>query len=147
TAGAYDYARNGHPGNAVLSDVLTRLEGGAGAVIAASGMAAIDTLLGQLRCQDRILAPHDCYGGTPRLSLARRGRGGFHVGFVGQDGSDGRAGGLRTPTALVFVETPRNPLVRVVDVERVCTLAKAAGAKVAVDNTFLSPALQRPLAL
>jgi cystathionine gamma-synthase len=147
TAGAYDYARNGHPGNAVLSDVLTRLEGGAGAVIAASGMAAIDTLLGQLRCQDRIIAPHDCYGGTQRLMLARSARGEFNVVFVDQNDSDALAEALRTPTALVFVETPSNPLMRVVDVERVCTLAKAAGAKVAVDNTFLSPALQRPLAL
>ncbi|ODU20958.1 MAG: O-succinylhomoserine (thiol)-lyase [Sphingomonas sp. SCN 67-18] len=145
--GAYDYGRSGNPNRDMLGDALARLEGGAGAVVTASGMAAIDLVLGRLRPGDLLVAPHDCYGGTQRLFLARAERGHFDLAFVDQ--SDGAAlqAVLDRRPALVFIETPSNPLMRVVDIRAIAAAAHAAGAKVAVDNTFLSPALQRPIAL
>lgn len=146
---AYDYGRSGNPSRDLLGEAVARLEGGAGAVITASGMAAVDLLLGQLRPEDRVLAPHDCYGGTYRLLKARAARGQFAVSFVDQTDDAAFAAALaETPAvALVWIETPSNPLMRVVDITAIAAKAKAAGARVAVDNTFLSPALQRPLAL
>jgi cystathionine gamma-synthase len=131
----------------MLADTLAKLEGGAGAVVVSSGMAAIDLVLSQSRPDDLIVAPHDCYGGTHRLLAMRRDRGQFNVAFVDQ--SDGRllTSTLKRSPSLVLIETPSNPLMRVVDIRAIALQAKAVGAKVAVDNTFLSPALQRPIAL
>lgn len=143
----FDYSRLGNPTRSLLADTLAKLEGGAGAVVVASGMAAIDLLLATLDTGDLLVAPHDCYGGTYRLIAARRDKGHFRVAFVDQgDPTALEEAFLRRP-ALVLVETPSNPLMRVVDVAAICRLAHAAGAKVAVDNTFLSPALQQPIAL
>src|SRR5262249_25440224 len=124
-----------------------RLEGGAGAVVTSSGMAAVDLVLSLVRPGDLVLAPHDCYGGTYRLLAARRERGQFEVAFVDQGNQAALAAALNRQPKLVLVETPSNPLMRVVDIRAIAQQAHAAGAKVAVDNTFLSPALQRPIAL
>jgi cystathionine gamma-synthase len=144
---AYDYGRSGNPSRDLLADALARLEGGPGAVITSSGMAAIDLLLGQLRPDDLVLAPHDCYGGTYRLLNARAERRQFQVRFVDQSNDRALANALDEVPALVLIETPSNPLMRVVDIAAIAAKAKTAGAAVAVDNTFLSPALQRPLLL
>ncbi|OJY69661.1 MAG: O-succinylhomoserine (thiol)-lyase [Sphingobium sp. 66-54] len=147
TARAYDYGRLANPTRDLLSDALAKLEGGAGAVVTSSGMAAIDLLVGQLRQGDLVLAPHDCYGGTIRLLKARADRGQIALRLVDQTDRAVFAQALEEEPALVLIETPSNPLMRVVDVAALAALAREAGAEVAVDNTFLSPALQRPIAL
>lgn len=144
---AYEYSRTSNPTRAILADTIAKLEGGAGAVITSSGMAAVDLVLGQLKSGDRVIAPHDCYGGTYRLLEARCAKGHFDVAFVDQGNRDAMREALDKPTALVLIETPSNPLMRVRDISAICGQAKMAGAKVVVDNTFLSPALQKPIAL
>lgn len=144
---AHDYSRTSNPSRDILGDTLTELEGGAGAVVVSSGMAAVDLVLSLLRPDDLIVAPHDCYGGTHRLLSLRRERKQFDVIFVDQNNEEALATALDQVPALVLIETPSNPLMRVVNIRAVAECAKAAGAKVAVDNTFLSPALQRPIHL
>lgn len=145
--GPYDYGRAGNPTRDMLAKVLAALEGGAGAVITSSGMAAIDLLVGRLRPNDLVLAPHDCYGGTMRLLKARAGLGQLRVCFVDQGDMREVGRALEDRPALMIVETPSNPMMRVVDIAALAALAHEAEAKVAVDNTFLSPACQRPLEL
>jgi cystathionine gamma-synthase len=146
--GTYDYSRTRNPTRDQLGDTLARLEGGAGAVVVASGMAAVDLVLSRLEPGERVVAPHDCYGGTQRLLNLRAAKGQFEVVFINQND----AAALDTALAagqpkLVLIETPSNPLMRVVDIAAIARKAKAAGVAVAVDNTFLSPALQQPIAL
>ena len=143
----YDYGRAGNPTRDLLADALAQLEGGGGAVITSSGMAAIDLLVGKLRPDDCVLAPHDCYGGTIRLLKARADLGQFSLRLVDQGDAAAFETALEDVPALVLIETPSNPLMRIVDIAMLSQKAHAAGAEVAVDNTFLSPALQRPLAL
>lgn len=145
--GRYDYSRSGNPTRDLLADALAKLEGGAGAVVTSSGMSAI-ALVGQVLPQrSRIVAPHDCYGGTYRLFDAWRRRGDFEVEFVDYGDAAALAAALARPAALVWIESPSNPLLRITDIAATAALARKAGAKVAVDNTFLSPVLQRPLEL
>ncbi|MBW8733019.1 MAG: cystathionine gamma-synthase [Asticcacaulis sp.] len=146
----YDYARSGNPTRSVIAEVIADLEGGTGAVMTASGLAALDLLwqdLGSFRpgCR-RVVVPHDCYGGTQRLLNARAKQGLIEVVYVDQNDDDAMAEALSIPTALLLLETPSNPLMRLVDLEKRIAEGHAAGAKVAVDNTFLSPALQNPVA-
>jgi len=145
--GRYDYSRSGNPTRDLLADALAKLEGGAGAVVTSSGMSAI-ALVGQVLPQrSRIVAPHDCYGGTYRLFDAWRRRGDFEVEFVDYGDAAALAAALARPAALVWIESPSNPLLRITDIAATAALARKSGAKVAVDNTFLSPVLQRPLEL
>jgi len=145
--GSYEYTRAANPSRDLLADTLARLEGGAGAVVTASGMAAVDLVLGLTGRDDLVVAPHDCYGGTYRLLSLRRDKGQFDVFFVDQGDEAALFAALARKPALVLIETPSNPLMRVVDIRTIAARARRAGAKVAVDNTFLSPALQRPIAL
>jgi cystathionine gamma-synthase len=110
-------------------------------------MAAIDLVLSRLEPGDRVVAPHDCYGGTHRLLSLRAGKGQFDVAFVDQNDATALETALAGHAKLVLIETPSNPLMRVVDIAAMARKAKAAGAAIAVDNTFLSPALQQPIAL
>ena len=143
----YDYTRSGNPTRDLLGDALAELEGGCGAIVTASGMAAVDLALSVLEPGDLVVAPHDLYGGTHRLLSARARRGHFSVVFVDQ-GDDAKVDEvLALKPRLLLIETPSNPLLRVVDVASLCSRARAAGALTAVDNTFLSPVLQTPLAL
>lgn len=143
----YDYTRSGNPTRDLLACALAELEGGAGAVVTATGMAAI-TLIGHvLPIGARIVAPHDCYGGTYRLFDAWRKRGEFVVDFVNFGDEAAVKTALSTPYQLLWIETPSNPLLRITDIERFSTLAKSKDALVVVDNTFLSPAWQRPIPL
>lgn len=145
--GTYDYTRSGNPTRDLLAQAVAELEGGAGAVVTASGMAAI-TLVGYLVPNGgRIVAPHDCYGGTWRLFEAWRARGEREVQFVDFADEAALAAALARPASLLWIETPSNPLLRITDIARCVRLGHAAGALVAVDNTFLSPAWQRPLEL
>jgi cystathionine gamma-synthase len=145
--GRYDYSRSGNPTRDLLAEALNGLEGGQGTVVTGSGMGAI-ALVGQLLPRGaRIVAPHDCYGGTFRLFSAWHRRGDFVVEFVKFDDAQALRSALSAPLALCWIETPSNPLLRITDIEAVSKAAQAAGALVAVDNTFLSPALQNPLEL
>ncbi len=144
---AYDYTRSGNPTRDLLANALAELELGVGAVVTATGMAAI-TLVGYLIPNGgRIVAPHDCYGGTYRLFDAWRKRGERIVDFVNFNDEAAVQAALSKPTALLWIETPSNPLLRITDIESVAALGRAAGALVVVDNTFLSPAWQQPIAL
>jgi cystathionine gamma-synthase len=143
----YDYTRSGNPTRDLLAEALSALEQGAGGVVTASGMAAI-TVVGYLvPAGARIVAPHDCYGGTYRLFDAWRQRGERQVEFVDFGDDAAVRAALARPAALVWIETPSNPLLRITDIAAVTALAHAGGALVAVDNTFLSPAWQQPLTL
>lgn len=142
---AFDYARTGNPGRSTLAAAIAELEHAAGAVVTCSGMAAIDLLLHGLPFGARVICSHDAYGGTRRL-LDARGRGGRLVPvYVETSDSAAVAAALTEPTALVLAETPSNPRLRISDLAALADLAHAAGAELAVDNTVLSPALQRPL--
>ena len=144
---AYDYTRSGNPTRDLLAGALAELEGGAGAVVTATGMAAI-TLIGYLLpAGARIVAPHDCYGGSYRLFDAWRRRGELAAEFVDFADEEAVARALDAPTALLWIETPSNPLLRITDIRRFAELGHARGALVVVDNTFLSPLWQRPLEL
>ena len=144
----YDYSRSGNPTRDTLAQALAALEGGAGAVITGSGMGAVNLVAeALLTSQDLLVAPHDCYGGTYRLFQHVAARGNYRVLFVDQGDGEALAAALAQKPKLVWVETPSNPLLRVVDVTAICEAAHAVGALVAVDNTFLSPLLQQPLAL
>ena len=143
----FEYSRMANPTRDQLGAALAYLEGGAGAVITASGMAAIDLLINGLDAGDLIVAPHDCYGGTSSLLRARAARGHIRVNFVDLGQPDAVAEALAHKPRLLLIETPSNPLMRIVDIGALADHAKVVGAKVAVDNTFLTPALQNPLAL
>jgi len=143
----YDYTRSGNPTRDVLARALAQLERGHGGVITATGMAAI-TLVGHLLpAGSRIVAPHDCYGGSYRLFDAWQRRGELRAEFVNFGDEDAVRAALATPAALLWIETPSNPLLRITDIEHFAELGHASGALVAVDNTFLSPLWQRPLDL
>lgn len=143
----YDYTRSGNPTRDALAAALAALDGGAGATVTSSGMAAIDLLCHLLEPHDLLLAPHDCYGGTYRLldALARKGH--FGVLFVDQTDSSALCAAFAQRPRLVLIESPSNPLLRITDIAAICRLAKQCGALVAADNTFLSPVLQCPLEL
>ncbi|MBJ7448306.1 MAG: cystathionine gamma-synthase [Brevundimonas sp.] len=143
----YDYTRSGNPTRDVLGETLAKLEDGCGAVVTATGMAAVDLALFSLEPGDLLIAPHDLYGGTHRLLCARAKRGHFDVQFVNQNDRAALDAAFALNPRLILIETPSNPLMRIVDVADICTRARAVGCKSAVDNTFLSPALQQPLAL
>ncbi len=144
--GRYDYTRSGNPTRDLLAEALAELEGGAGAVITASGLAAITLLTLLLREGDEMVAPLDCYGGTWRLFEQLRLRRGLRTHWVDYSDSVAVTEALRGPVRLVWVETPSNPLLRTTDIQAVADLAHARGALLVVDNTFLSPALQNPIA-
>ncbi len=143
----YDYTRSGNPTRDLLGEALAELEGGAGGVITATGMGAITLVLNALlQPGERLVVPHDAYGGSWRLFNALAAKG--HFELITADLTDPRslAQALAQSPKLVLVETPSNPLLRITDLRFVIEAAHKAGAKVVVDNTFLSPALQEPLA-
>ena len=143
----YDYSRSGNPTRDLLGAALADLEGGAGAVMTGSGMGAI-TLVGHLfKVGARIVAQHDCYGGSYRLFEEWQRRGEFSVDFVDFGDAAALSAALSRPAALVWIETPSNPLLRITDIAAVAEQGHKAGALVVVDNTFLSPAWQQPLQL
>jgi len=145
--GPYDYGRGGNPNRDALAETIATLEGGAGGVVTASGMAAIDLVLNLIKADQLVIAPHDAYGGTHRLLNSRQEQGRLRVRFIDQNDPSAVAAALAAKPALFFIETPSNPLMRLVDIKALSIAAKNAGALVVCDNTFLSPARQTPLAL
>ena len=143
----YDYGRSNNPNRDYLGEALAHMDGGAGAVVTTSGMAAIDLVLNLIHADDLVIAPHDCYGGTHRLLTHRAKQDRIRVEFVDQTNTKALKAALAQGPALVMIETPSNPLMRVVDVKAICMAAKAAGAITVVDNTFLTALRLRPLDL
>lgn len=143
----YDYARRGNPTRSHLAAALADLEGGAFGVMTSTGLSAITTVIQLLTPQDTLLIPHDCYGGSYRLfdHLARRGL--FKLVVVDQTDSAALGSAIAQKPKMVWIETPSNPLLRLVDIKEISEKSKAVDALVVVDNTFLTPILQRPLSL
>ncbi|MCX2969176.1 MULTISPECIES: cystathionine gamma-synthase [Streptomyces] len=146
--GGYEYSRSANPTRTALEENLAALEGGSRGLAFASGLAAEDCLLRTvLTPGDHVVIPNDAYGGTFRLfsKVAER----WDVRWSVADSSDPDAvrAALTDRTKLVWVETPSNPLLGVTDIARVADVARSAGARLVVDNTFASPYLQQPLAL
>jgi cystathionine gamma-synthase len=143
----YDYSRTVNPNRDMLADVLAELEGAAGGVVTNSGQSASLLALLLLPAGAHVVAPHDCYGGTYRLinGFAEQGR--LTAEFVDQRDDEAFAAALSRGPALVWLETPSNPLLRLTDIAARAASAKAAGALVLADNTLPTPCRQRPLAL
>ena len=142
---AFDYSRSGNPTRAELERALAALEGAAGCVVTATGMAAVNLPLNLVKPGELILAPRDCYGGTYRLLEARARQGHFELAFIDQTDPDALDAAFARGPRLVLIESPSNPLLRLTDIADVAARARAVGAISVADNTFLSPALQRPI--
>ena len=142
---AFDYARTGNPGRSLLADAIAELENAAGAIVTGSGMSAIDLLLHDIPHGARVICSHDAYGGTRRL-LDARGRGGRLIPvYVDTTDLEKVADALNEDAALIIAETPSNPRLRISDIKGLARLARNAGTELAIDNTVMSPVLQRPL--
>lgn len=142
---AYDYARTANPGRSLLADAIAELENAAGAVVTGSGMSAIDLLLHDLPFGARVICSHDAYGGTRRLLDARSSGGRLVPVYVDTSDLDAVSAALNEDAALILAETPSNPRLRITDIRALAKLARTAGTELAIDNTVMSPALQRPL--
>jgi O-succinylhomoserine (thiol)-lyase len=143
----YDYTRTKNPTRDALEENLASLEGGAGATAVATGMAAIATALHLLPAGAHVIAGNDIYGGTYRLFANVLPARGLRFTLVDMGDLDAVAAAIEPDTALIWIESPSNPLLRLTDVAAVCALARARGILSCADNTFLSPYLQRPLEL
>ncbi|MBA6328665.1 cystathionine gamma-synthase [Colwellia sp. MB02u-6] len=143
----FDYSRTGNPTRATFAQAITDLEKGAVGIVTNTGMSAVHLICQLLNTQDTVVIPHDCYGGSFRLftHLAKRGQ--FTLVVVDQNDQQALAQALATKPKLVLVESPSNPLLRLVDIAAITKKAHQVGALVAVDNTFMSPVLQQPLLL
>ena len=143
----YDYTRSGNPTRDQLGDALAELEGGCAGIVTATGMAAITLVLSLLQPGDTLVVPHDCYGGSWRLFNALAAKGQFALLTVDLTDPQAVACALSRAPRMVWVETPSNPLLRITDLRFIAEAAHRVGALLIADNTFLSPALQTPLAL
>jgi len=144
----YEYSRTHNPTRTAWEACIADLEGGARGFAFASGMAAIDTLMHLLEPGDHVLAMNDLYGGTWRLfERVRRRSSGLEFSFVDLSDIDAARAAVTDRTRLIWVETPTNPMLQLVDIPSMAELARAIGAKLVVDNTFATPMLQQPIAL
>ena len=143
----YDYSRTVNPNRDLLLDALCELEGAAGGAITNSGQSAALLALLLLPAGARVVAPHDCYGGTYRLIQGLADAGTVAATFVDMRDDTAFATAMRLSPQLVWIETPSNPLLRIVDIAARAAEAKGAGARVIADNTLATPCRQRPLAL
>jgi cystathionine gamma-synthase len=144
----YDYTRSGNPTRDQLAGALAALEGGSGGVITASGMSAVHLATQLVKPGELIVAPHDCYGGCHRLFTAASSKGLFDLAWLPLwETANSVRNILELRPRIVWIETPSNPLLRITDIEAIAKAAHEVDALVVVDNTFLSPAGQRPFAL
>ncbi len=143
----FDYARTVHPTRLALEANLAALEGGRFGLCFSSGMAAISTVIEALDSGDHVVSCHDLYGGTYRVFTKVFQRFGLAFSFVDASDLSAVEAALTAKTKLLWVETPSNPMLKITDIRALCDLAHARGVQVCVDNTFASPALQRPLEL
>lgn len=143
----YDYTRSGNPTRSALEENLAALEGGTFARATCTGMAAITATSFLLRQGDHVVAGHDIYGGTYRLFETVCPQLGLSFSFVDMRDLAAVQAAIRPETRMIWIETPSNPLLNVIDIEAVVALAREQGAITCCDNTFLSPYFQRPLDL
>ena len=143
----FDYSRSGNPTRQLLENALAELEGGEGAVVTNSGMSAVMLLSALVPLKGNIVLPHDCYGGTFRLFKNLEKRGLLTAHYLNQADKDFHSKVLSIQPDLIWIETPSNPLLRLVDISHITALASEIRALTVADNTFLSPALQNPIAL
>jgi cystathionine gamma-synthase len=143
----YDYTRTSNPTRKALEENIASLEGGAGAVAVATGMAAIATVLHLFQSGDHIICTHDCYGGTDRILRLYRERFNVQVSYVNLEDTESLQNAFRPTTKAVWIETPSNPLLNILDIGKLSQIAHEHGAVSIVDNTFLSPVNQRPFEL
>ncbi len=143
----FDYSRTGNPTRATFAQAIAKLEQGSVGIVTSTGMAAVHLICQLLSTDDLVVIPHDCYGGSFRLftHLAKRGQ--FKLIVIDQNDEQALVEALGKKPKLVLLESPSNPLLRLVDIEKITKACHKVGALVAVDNTFLSPALQQPLLL
>ena len=144
----YEYSRTHNPTRKAWEACIADLEGGTHGFAFASGMAAVDTVLHLLAPGDHVLAMHDLYGGTWRLfERVRRRSSGLDFTFADLADDDAAKNAIRPETKIIWVETPTNPMLQLVDIARVSELARANDCLLVVDNTFATPMLQRPIDL
>ncbi|MGP8073058.1 MAG: trans-sulfuration enzyme family protein [Thermoplasmata archaeon] len=141
----YVYSRSGNPTRAILEKAIGALEGGAGGLAFSSGLGALTTLLESLPSGNRIVAVNDLYGGTWRLFEHHRRQFGLTIDYADLSDPATLQSALTEKADLLYLETPTNPLLHLVDLKAAVRGARAVGARVVVDNTFATPALQRPL--
>ena len=145
--GKYDYSRSGNPTREALEDIIAELEEGTHGFAFSSGMAAISTAFLLLSAGDHIVISEDVYGGTFRMVTSVLNRFNIEHTFVDMTDLESVKAAVQPNTRAIYIETPSNPLLKVTDIQAVCDIAKKASALSFVDNTFLTPALQKPLNL
>ena len=143
----YEYARTGNPTRTVLENNLAALENGKFGICFSSGLAAMDAVIRLLHPSDEVLACDDLYGGSYRLLTKVHGGFGIKSRFVGMNNLTAFESAIRPETKLIWIETPTNPMLNIVDILAICDIAKKKGILTCVDNTFASPYLQNPLDL
>ena len=144
---AYDYTRSGNPTRDHLANAIADLECGTTGIVTSSGMSAVLLALQLVNPGDLVIATHDCYGGTHRILRSLAARGHFRVSFEDLTNSGASESILRQRPGILWIETPSNPLLRIADINSLAAASHEAGSIVVVDNTFLSPALQKPIEL
>ncbi len=145
--GEYDYSRSGNPTRKVLEDQMAALEGGERGFCYASGMAAITSVMRLLRAGDEIVSDYDLYGGTSRLFAKVLPRAGVVIRYVDASDPAAVAAAITTKTRMIYVESPTNPFLRVIDLVAIAEVAKKNDLLFAIDNSVMSPYLQNPLQL
>ena len=143
----YDYARSGNPTRATLESLVAQLEGGSTGLAFASGLAAIDAVLKLLQTGDEIIAVDDIYGGAFRLFEQVYKKFGISVTYVDTSSKEAVFNAITPRTKLIWIETPTNPTLKITDIKAIAKIARAHDCLLCVDNTFASPALQKPLSL
>jgi cystathionine beta-lyase/cystathionine gamma-synthase len=143
----YDYARTNHPNRKALERCVARLEGGQSAYVFTSGMAAIDSVFRLMRPGDHAIISEAVYGGVYRLTTQLLTQFGMEFSFIDTSDADAVRGAIRPNTRMLYVETPTNPTMIITDIAEMAELANTANLTLVVDNTFLSPYLQRPILL
>lgn len=143
----FEYARTQNPTRKVLEENLTMLENGVDAACFGSGLAAMDAIIKLLQSGDEVIASHDLYGGSYRLLVRIFGQFGIKSRFVPMQDLQAFESAISDQTKLIWIETPTNPLLQIVDIEAITAIAKRKNIMVCVDNTFASPYLQNPLDL
>jgi cystathionine gamma-synthase len=143
----YDYSRTGNPTRSTLGETIAALENGNCGIVTSTGLAAVHLICQLLSTDDLVVIPHDCYGGSYRLFTHLAERGLFKLKVIDQGNNEQLDQALALKPRLVLIETPSNPLLRVVDIKEISKKAHEVDALVAVDNTFLTPLWQKPLDL
>lgn len=143
----YDYARTNNPTRATLENLTAQLEGGSTGIAFASGLAAIDAVLKLLNAGDHIVAVDDIYGGAYRLFEQVYKKFDIHVSYVDSSDAENIFHAITPKTKLIWIETPTNPTLKISDIEAIAKIAKFSRCLLCVDNTFASPALQKPISL